>query len=103
MKTGFQLDDHSATTIYRFMDLKGKDAGVNRYRIDCYYAEGLAHTHFEPTAKAYYEFVAFHIAQCYETYEEFKGRKTAAQKAIWLIKADIKELQNKVEELSKDI
>ena len=103
MKKGVKFYTELKEVTFKFMDLKGKDAGINRYRIDCYYADGKAFTHFTYTPKQYFEFIASHIEDCYETYEEFKDRKTAAQKAIWLIQADIKELQNKVEELSEQL
>ena len=93
----------------KFMDLKGKDAGVARYRIDCYYEDGRAFTVFKYTAEDYYRFIADHIAACYETYEEFKARKTNEQ-AIEEVKAGIQDtvvklnnLHTKLSELEKEL
>ena len=102
-KTGFGFVTELKPVTVMFMDLKGKDAGFNRYRIDCYYAGGRAFTHFEYTAKKYYQFVADRIAVCYETYDEFKARKTEAQQQVAKIKANIRELQENLEELEKEL
>ncbi|MCK5603671.1 hypothetical protein KAR91_17425 [Candidatus Pacearchaeota archaeon] len=78
-KKGVRFWTEQREVTFSYMDLKGKDAGVARYRIDCYYADGRAFTHFTYTAKQYYSFIAEHISSCYETYEEFKARKTNEQ------------------------
>jgi hypothetical protein len=103
MKKGVQFYTEMKEVNFKFMDLKGKDAGVNRYRIDCYYADGKAFTHFTYTPKQYYEFIASHIADCYETYDEFKDRKTAVQTNIDKIQWSIKKLKDEVDELSKQL
>ena len=101
MKKGFRIYDNSGSEkVCKFMELKGKDVGFGRYRIECYYNDGHARTTFTYTAKDYYSFIASHITDCYETWDEFIRRKTEVQQAIDKIKGNIKSLTNELEGLS---
>lgn len=56
-----------------FAEGKGKDAGMNRWRVCLYYAPHLALTEFFASAEAYAEFMAMAKIHSFPTYEEYRN------------------------------
>lgn len=72
-KNGFMQDipyKGFPVTVY-YMDCKGKDCGIERWRIDLYYDKHLASTLFKYSEKEYNKFIEEHQEDCYENYNDF--------------------------------
>ena len=57
--------------LIQYLDPQGKDAGLERWRVDLYYAPGWALTHFCRSEEEYEKFLRDHRPLTYREYEEF--------------------------------
>jgi len=57
--------------LIQYLDPRGKDAGLERWRADLYYAPGWARVHFCRSEEEYEKFIRDHRPMVYKSYEEF--------------------------------